>query len=183
MTLNAVPKILSVGAGCKKGTATDKFERFFCQVLDEEGISPLAVESISSIDLKKDEECMTGLAEKLEVPFITYSAEDLDGAGKADSGGYEFDESDFVRRTTGTGNVCERSAFLSSGRGKIIVKKRSEGGMTLAVAIMRSRYRTRLSLRFFACLAQRYSKFSLRSPKARASFTASSSWGRSWIRR
>ena len=135
VTLNAVPKILSIGAGCRKGTDPEKFERFFRRVLDEEGISPLAVESISSIDLKKDEECMTGLAEKLEVPFITYSAEHLDGAGKADSCGYEFDESDFVRRTTGTGNVCERSAFLSSGRGKIIVKKRSEGGMTLAVAM------------------------------------------------
>ena len=54
---------------------------------------------------------------------------------------------------------------------------------TLAVLIMFSRKRMRLSLRFFSCLAALYSKFSLRSPKARASFTASSSLGRRVIRR
>ena len=65
---------------------------------------------------------------------ISWVADAFDDKGEV-LDGYEFDESDFVRRTTGTGNVCERSAFLSSGRGKIIVKKRSEGGMTLAVAM------------------------------------------------
>ncbi len=55
--------------------------------------------------------------------------------------------------------------------------------MITAVLIMFSRKRMRLSLRFFSCLAALYSKFSLRSPKARASFTASSSWGRRTILR
>ena len=55
--------------------------------------------------------------------------------------------------------------------------------MTTAVLIMFSRNRMRLSFRFFSCLAALYSKFSLRSPKALASFTASSSLGRSWTLR
>ena len=55
--------------------------------------------------------------------------------------------------------------------------------MTTAVLIMFSRKRMRLSFLFFSRLAALYSKFSLRSPKERATFTSSSSWGRRVIRR
>ena len=49
--------------------------------------------------------------------------------------------------------------------------------ITCADLIMRSRYRMRLRLRFCACLAALYSKFSLRSPNARVRLTSSISSG------
>ena len=36
---------------------------------------------------------------------------------------------------TGVGNVCERSALLGSGMGKLVNKKKSGDGVTVALAV------------------------------------------------
>ena len=48
-----------------------------------------------------------------------------------------FRESDFVRRTTGVGNVCERAAVLAAGPEEafLAVEKQAEGGVTAALAL------------------------------------------------
>ncbi len=133
-TLNAVPGIVSMGAGCRRDTDPDRFKEFALETLAERDISLKSIESVSSIDLKADELCLKSFSEELGIPFLTYSASQLNEAGDEDSVGRPFGGSDFVRRTTGTDNVCERSAFLSSGKGKIILEKTGRDGMTLALA-------------------------------------------------
>lgn len=60
-----------------------------------------------------------------------FSAEEL---GKVSG---SFRESDFVRRTTGVGNVCERAAVLAAGpyEAFLAVEKQAEGGVTGALAL------------------------------------------------
>ena len=47
----------------------------------------------------------------------------------------DFTPSDFVESVVGVSNVCERSAVLASGGGKLLLRKTSLNGVTLAIAI------------------------------------------------
>ena len=124
-TLNVVPQIVTLGVGCRRDTDPEAFERFVLDKMSEAGISLKAVEQVTSIDIKKEERCILEFCAKYHLPFITYTAEEL----MAVEG--EFDHSDFVEKTTGADNICERSAAAASG-GHIIIKKTAGGGMTLA---------------------------------------------------
>lgn len=127
--LRAVPKILVIGAGCRKGKAAADFEAFLLETLEEEKLSLKGAVLLASIDLKKDEECFLKFSEKYGIEFRTYDAEAL----KALEG--DFTKSAFVSSITGVDNVCERSAFLGSDKGQIIMRKKSRDGMTLAFGI------------------------------------------------
>ena len=48
----------------------------------------------------------------------------------------DFTTSDFVREKVGADNVCERS-LMAFGCERIIMKKRAENGMTLAIGAIR----------------------------------------------
>ena len=61
---------------------------------------------------------------KAETAF--FSADELNAV----SG--DFDESEFVRKTVGTGNVCERAAVLAGGG--MIIRKTVENSVTVAAA-------------------------------------------------
>ena len=49
----------------------------------------------------------------------------------------EFEESEFVRKTVGTGNVCERAAVLAGG--ELIIKKTAVNGVTVAASVQERR--------------------------------------------
>lgn len=127
--LHLIPQILYVGIGCKKGTEAEKIEKEVLRVLDACGLYQQAVAGISSIDLKKEEAGMKNLCASWKLPFQTFSAAELEQApGK-------FSESDFVRKITGTGNVCERAAVLAAGPGaELIVTRQAADGVTIAIA-------------------------------------------------
>ena len=127
-TLNVIPRIVSVGIGCRRGTPAEKLEAFVLETLAEAGISMLAVETIASIDLKKDEAGIRTIAEKYRIPFLTFTAEELMEVEG------EFDHSAFVEKTTGADNVCERSCVRAGG-GRLLIRKTARDGMTLAASI------------------------------------------------
>lgn len=123
------PKTYGVGIGCRKETDSDMLEEFVLRTLMEEGISIHEVGAFASIDLKREEEALVRLGKTYHIPFITFTTELLSKAKG------EYEESAFVEKTTGVGNVCERAAMLLTGNsGDIVVKKRAENGMTIAVA-------------------------------------------------
>ncbi|WP_207729702.1 MULTISPECIES: cobalamin biosynthesis protein [Clostridium] len=127
-TLNLIPKILTLGIGCRRDTSIDKIENLVMKVLNENNILINAVKNIASIDLKKDEKGLIDFAEKYGFKFVTYTADEL----KRLEG--NFSESAFVKSITGVSNVCERAATLGSNNGKLIINKRAENGVTVAIA-------------------------------------------------
>ena len=128
--LQLIPKCIVLGVGCRKGKEGAELTEFAERVLDELSIDKRSVAAVVSIDLKKDEKGITELADKLGAEFKTFSGEELmeqDG---------EFSVSEFVKETVGADNVCERS-LMAYGCKRIIMKKRAENGMTLAVGAVR----------------------------------------------
>lgn len=122
-----VPKIYSIGIGCKKGTKVGELYYFVMDTLVREYINPKAVECIASIDIKAEERAIVSLSNKLKVPFHTFTATTLNRVKG------EFTSSEFVKKTVGTDNVCERSA-VRGNKGNLIVKKISLDGMTIAIS-------------------------------------------------
>ena len=125
-TLRLVPKRYVVGMGCKRGKSADELENFLLRMLKNCGISTDEIRAIASIDIKADEQGLIELAKRLNVPFLTYSADKLNSVEG------DFSESAFVENTTGTSCVCERAAALASG-GIPVICKTAEDGKTLAV--------------------------------------------------
>lgn len=123
-----VPKIAVLGVGCKKGTPQEKLETAFSVLLRKCSLPASAVSLVCSLDIKKEEPGILAFCQSHGFPFQTFSARQL----RAVEG--TFSTSEFVARTTGVDNVCERSAVLGSG-GKLIQKKMAMDGVTLALAL------------------------------------------------
>lgn len=128
-TLNLIPKIVTIGLGCRRDTPFEKIERAVLKVLEENNISLHSIKNLVSIDLKNDEEGIIKFTTKYGLNFETYSAEALSKAIG------DFTPSKFVASITGVDNVCERSASIGSAGGEIIVKKTVIDSVTVAVAI------------------------------------------------
>ena len=128
-TLNVVPRIVSIGAGCRKGISAEQFEKFILKNLAEQGIAIEAVAQLASVDLKKEEPAILAFSRKYGIPFVTYTAEELNRAEG------DFTASSLVKSVTGVDNVCERSAALASGNGRRVLSKTSGGGCTCALAM------------------------------------------------
>ncbi len=126
-TLHAVPRIVTVGAGCRRNTAPDSFEAFVWDCLGHYNIAGQAVCAVASIDRKADEACLLAFCRANRLPFLTYSAEQLRRAKGV------FSASAFVEQTVGVDNVCERSAVM--GGGSLRIKKQARDGMTMAAAV------------------------------------------------
>lgn len=131
-TLYLVPKIITLGVGCKKDTPADTVEKVVRKACDELLIPSVSMELVTSIDLKKEEQGILEYCKERNLPFETYSAEQL----KEVEG--SFAESKFVEETTGVDNVCERSAILGSSKhgekSNLILRKYAEDGVTAALA-------------------------------------------------
>ena len=130
-TLYLIPKAVFVGLGCRKNKETDDIENLFCKTLSENNIMINAVNTVSSIDLKSEEQGILSLCDKYKMQFVTFSAKQLlEVCG-------EFTASEFVKSITTVDNVCERSAVLSSGNSDILQRKVSLNGVTVAISIKR----------------------------------------------
>ena len=123
-----LPRNLSLGLGCKRGTGAAALHNAVHAVFAENRLSPLRIKTIATIDLKDDEAGLLEFAGTLGLPCVFYSAGEL----AAVTG--DFSASEFVEKTTGVDNVCERAAVRAAGGGKLIVRKTAASGITVAVA-------------------------------------------------
>lgn len=128
-TLNLIPKIVSVGVGCKKGADFYVVYNAIKEVLCRYNISHFALKCINSIDLKKEEQGIKRTAEIFKVPFYTYSKEELSEIQG------QFSNSDFVKKIAGVDTVCERAAIAGSQSKRLIINKTVINSVTVAVAI------------------------------------------------
>lgn len=127
-TLYLVPRIVTAGIGCRKGAQKEKIEAVLQMQLEKSATFPEALLGLASIDLKKDEPGILQLAGELSLPFHTFSAEELNAVPGS------FTPSEFVKKTTGADNVCERSAVRAGG-GTVYQKKTGADGATCALAV------------------------------------------------
>ena len=107
-TTHVVPPAVTLGMGCRKNKEAGAVEKAMFASLEKNQIYPQAVSCLASIDIKKEEPGFLALAEKMGIPFETFSSEEL----LAVKG--EFTASSFVSRTVGVDNVCERSALKAA---------------------------------------------------------------------
>lgn len=127
-TLLLSPKQYTVGLGMKKGKDAKESEAFFLRTLREAGIGPEDVYAICTIDVKEEEPAVRALRDQYRIPVLSF---DKDLLMKARG---TFHSSDFVSRTVGADNVCERAAVLGAGAGgSLVLPKCAENGMTIAI--------------------------------------------------
>lgn len=125
--LKLVPPVLTLGVGCRKGVSASDLAYTFEMLLRKASFHKEAVAQVCSIDLKADEPGLLEFCRQNGFPFKTFSAEKLNAVRG------HFTASEFVRKTTSTDNVCERSAVLGSG-GELLTKKDAGNGITMAFA-------------------------------------------------
>ena len=125
--LHIVPQIMHLGIGCRKDTPEVAIETAFAAFKRETGLIEKSVVRCASIDIKAAEPGLREFCEFHGWRFDTFTAEELSRAEG------DFDSSEFVKKTTGVDNVCERAAVISS-QGKLILKKFAHEGVTFAAA-------------------------------------------------
>ena len=130
VTVRAVPRVLCLGVGCRRGTSAEAIRQAVAAALKAFGLDARALCGIASIDLKREEAGLLTYAEQTGLPLAFYAADRLRGI-KGD-----FTASSFVEETVGVDNVCERAAVCLSGEGgRLIVPKQASGGVTVAAAV------------------------------------------------
>lgn len=128
-TLLLKPKPYTVGLGMKKDRDPEAVEHFFLDTLKEAGLSAGDVYALCTIDRKEQEMALLHLRDKYRIPLLSFDSELLKKAAGA------FSASDFVEKTVGVDNVCERAAVLGAGGGaELVLRKRAAAGMTIAIA-------------------------------------------------
>lgn len=126
-TLRLIPRIVTLGIGCRRDTPMETIYAVVKETLEAHRIDPRAIGCVASIDVKADEAGLLGCAKVLKAQTVFYTADELNAVPG------EFTESEFVRKTVGVGNVCERAAVC--GGGTLIIPKTAKNGVTVAAAV------------------------------------------------
>ncbi len=125
-TLRLIPKVLILGIGCRRGISAEAVAQAVQKTLAGAGLDIQAVKYATSIDMKREEPGLLEYCRGAGIPIRFYPAQTL----MAVEG--DFTSSEFVKRTTGADNVCERAAMVEAQR--LLVKKTALNGVTVAVA-------------------------------------------------
>lgn len=115
--LTFYPQVLHLGIGCRKGSNPDGIVDFIEQKIKKQGLSPLALASVGTIELKKDEPLLKELCKKY--PYIKkqiYRTEELKNIEVPNPSQKAFE-------VTGIYGVAEAASLKSSHGGLILIEK------------------------------------------------------------
>ena len=126
--LQLVPRVLSLGIGCRRGTTAEQLETAFEAFCFERGILPQAIRNAASITVKADEQGLLDFCRNRNLPVSFYSAARLQSAPGT------YTASAFVESRVGVDNVCERASVRVSG-GVLVEEKFARDGVTFALAL------------------------------------------------
>lgn len=127
-TMKVVPRIVTLGIGCRRSTPEQSLEHFVERFLAEHHIHLCAVRQIATIELKKEEAALVAFCRRHDVPLRIFSARELMETEGA------FHHSDFVEKITGADNICERSC-VRAAEGRLLIPRTAENGITMAAAV------------------------------------------------
>ena len=139
-TLYYRPPVLNLGIGCRRDCNPDGVAEYIGKALVENGISPKAIKSVSTIDLKKDEPLFAELSKwhNIQSSFI-YTSGQLAGI-------IVPNPSEKVMEVTGVPGIAESCAIKSADYGELVFEKHkgkvSEvSDFTFAVALDKGAFR------------------------------------------
>ncbi|PNE24195.1 precorrin-4 C(11)-methyltransferase [Tannerella sp. oral taxon 808] len=126
------PRVLHVGIGCRRDSAPEGVAEHMAAVMEVHRLSPLAIRSVATIELKKDEPLFHALAEAWGADEHVYRADELANITVPNPSQKVFD-------TTGVWGVAESAAQRASGGGRLVMEKQkgvlsASSDFTLAVA-------------------------------------------------
>ena len=120
---------LHLGIGCRRGVSVEQIEAAVRAALEAAGFHPQSVAAAATIDVKRDEPGLLAWAEEKGLVLSFHTAAELASVPG------EFTASQFVQKTVGVDNVCERAAMLSAGAGaSLVIGKTALNGVTVAAA-------------------------------------------------
>lgn len=127
------PRVLHVGIGCRRDSAPEGVAEHMAAVMEAHRLSPLAIRSVATIELKKDEPLFHALAQTWEAEKHVYRADELANITVPNPSQKVFD-------TTGVWGVAESAAQRASGGGRLVMEKQkgvlsASSDFTLAVAL------------------------------------------------
>lgn len=128
-TLVLRPGVLAVGIGCNRNTPFDVITDFFRATLETAGISVHAVAVLATTDVKQDEPGILALAAHLQIPVQFYDRPALASVKTIQT------PSAMVEKHIGVKSVCEAAAILASNNGTLVLPKKKNQDVTLAVAL------------------------------------------------
>ena len=121
-------KTLIVGVGCRRGIKSEKIVAAIKAALTEADLEISQVRLLSSAEIKSDEQGLLQAAQELGVPLRFISSDEIRGfAGN-------FEHSDFVQQKVNLPAVAEPAALMAGRRTRLVLKKRTFNGVTVAVA-------------------------------------------------
>jgi len=121
-------KSVIVGIGCRRGTKADRIVAAVRSALAESGIALDEVRLLASVDIKADETGLLEAAEALDLPIRFIPSEEIRASSR------EFSHSPFVEEKVKLPAVAEPAALLAGRRTRFISRKKTYGGITIAIA-------------------------------------------------
>ncbi|SFD48329.1 precorrin-4 C11-methyltransferase [Chitinophaga sp. CF118] len=125
--------VLNIGMGCSRDIETELLSASFQEQMQQHQLAVASVKALGSIDVKHDETAFIELAAELHVPFVTYTADELNSQTV-------INPSEVVMSKLGVHSVSEASAMLLSGNKELVLEKQkislaSGKKHTIAVAV------------------------------------------------
>lgn len=124
--LHLYPRIFALGIGCKRDISPQTLERAAEEFLKRHKVSNKALFTLASIETKKDEACLSALAQKWELDIRFFTADQLNTIPVKEPSHYAME-------AVGAYGVAEPSAILATGNGRLRFQKEKIGGITLAL--------------------------------------------------
>jgi len=121
------PKSLAIGMGCNRKVPLEEVEMAINNVLERQNLSFQSIKSFASIDKKNDEKAFLALSEKYTIPFVFYSAEELNTIDPPTPSAYSL-------KYVGAKGVAEPAAMLCAETETLIEIKQKTTNVTTAVA-------------------------------------------------
>jgi cobalt-precorrin 5A hydrolase len=122
-----IPKDLILGVGCRKGTPSESVIKAMEEVFKEHGLMLEALALMATVDVKAEEPGLLKAAAQMGIALQIFTKDQLRATE------HQFVQSEFVKKTIGTGAVAEPCGYLASGQGRLLVPKTIRDGVTLSI--------------------------------------------------
>ena len=128
-TTTEAAKNIIVGIGCRKNMEAEKIKKVVISALSENNIHLKQVRLLASADVKSGEPGLLQAALELELPVHFIPSVTIKTFSRA------FDTSEFVMEKVDLPAVAEPAALLAGRRTTLLQKKKTYGGITVAIAM------------------------------------------------